>query len=108
MKGIERELQVIQERKHWPLSFDDLLDDSVIEAAFVNIRKLLLLYLLVPQSEAEVERGFSCVKMIMADKRTNLGSESLEALMRLFHRNKSFSAEEVINIIEIWQSCFSR
>ena len=45
------------------------------------------------------------MKMIMAGKRTNFDSESLEALMRLSHRNESFSAEKVSNIIEIWQSC---
>ena len=43
------------------------------------------------------------MKMIMTGERTNLDSESLEALMRLSHRDKSFSAEEV-NIVEIWQS----
>ena len=85
MKEIERELQVIQEKKQSPLTVDDLLDDSVIEVAFLNIRKLL--YLLVPQSEAVVERVFSFMKMIITDKKANLDSESLEALMCLSHRN---------------------
>ena len=93
MKEIERELQVIQEKKQSPLTVDDLLGDSVIEVAFANIRKLLLLCLLVPQSEAVVERDFSRMKLIMTDKRTILDSESLEALIRLSHRNESFSAE---------------
>ena len=53
------------------------------EAVFLNIRKLLVLYLLLPQSEAVVERSFLCKKMIMTDKKTNLVSESLEALKRL-------------------------
>ena len=88
--------------KQSPLTVGDLLGDSVIKAAFPNIRKLLL-YLEVPQSEAVVRMGFSCLKMIMTDQITNLDSESLEALMRLSHRDKSFSAEEV-NIVEIWQS----
>ena len=50
MKEIERKLQVIQEKKQSPLTVNDLVGDSVIEATFQNIRKLLLLYLLVPQS----------------------------------------------------------
>ena len=58
MKNIVRELQVIQEKKQSPLTVNDVLGDSAIEAAFPNIRKLLLLYLLVPQSEAVVERLF--------------------------------------------------
>ena len=53
------------------------------EAVFLNIRKLLVLYLLLPQSEAVVERSFLYMKMIMTDKKTNLVSESLEALKRL-------------------------
>ena len=48
------------------------------------------------------------MKMIMTGEKTNLDSESLEALMRLSHRDNSFSAAEVNNIIEIWQSCCSR
>ena len=48
------------------------------------------------------------MKMIMTGKRTNLDLESLEALICLSHRNKSFSAEEVNNIIEIWQSYCSQ
>lgn len=88
--------------KQLSLTVDNLLGDSVIKTAFPNIRKLLL-YLEVPQSQAAVGMGFSSLKMIMTDQRTNLDSEKLEALMCLSHRGKSFSAEEV-NIIEIWQS----
>ena len=106
MKEIERKLQVMQEKKQSPLTVSDLVGDSVIEAAFQNIRKLLLLYILVPQSETAIERSFSCMKM-MTNTRTNLDSESFEALMYLSHRNKSFSAEAVNNIIEIWQCCCS-
>ena len=90
MKEIERELQVIQEKKQSPLTVDDLIGNSVVEAAFLNIRKLLLLYLLVLQSEAVIERAFSYMKMIMTGKRTNLDSKSLEALILLSHKNKSF------------------
>ena len=57
-KEIEKELQVIQEKKQSPQTVDDLLGNSVIVVAFPNIRKLLLLYLLVPQSEASIQRGF--------------------------------------------------
>ena len=90
MKEIERELQVTQEKKQSPLTVDDLIGNSVVEAAFLNIRKLLLLYLLVLQSEAVIERAFSYMKMIMTGKITNLDSKSLEALILLSHKNKSF------------------
>ena len=58
MKEKERELQVIQGKKQSPLTVDDLLGNSVIKAALPNIRKLLLLYSLVPQSEPVVKMGF--------------------------------------------------
>ena len=45
MKKTERELQVIQERKQSPLTVDDLLGNSVIEAAFPNIRKLIVIFI---------------------------------------------------------------
>ena len=61
MKERERELQVIQGKKQSPLTVDDLLGDSVIKAAFPNVRKLLLLYSLVPQSEPVVKMGFFCM-----------------------------------------------
>ena len=72
MIEIKRGLQVIHEKKQAPLTVDDLLSDLVIEVAFPNIRKLLLISLLVLQSEAVVERGFSCMNMVMTDKGANL------------------------------------
>ena len=89
MKEIEREWQVIEEKLRSLLTVDDLLGDSVIDRGCLSEIKKPLLYLLVPQSEAVVERGFSCMKMIMTDRRTNLNSESLEAFMHLSHGNKS-------------------
>ena len=101
-------MQVIQQKKQSPLTVADFLGASVVKTAFPNISKLLLLYLLVPQSEAVIESGFSCMKMIMAYKRTTWDSEKFEGLMRLPKRNKSFYAKEVNYFTEIWQSCCNR
>ena len=101
MKTIERALQVIQEKKNSPLTVNDLLSYSVIEVVSPNLRKLLLLYLQALQSKSVIERSFSCMKMIMINKRINFDSGSLVALTCLSHRNKFFSAGEVNNVIEI-------
>ena len=45
MKEIERELQVIQKKKQSPLTVDDLLGNSVIEAAFPNIRPTVIIFI---------------------------------------------------------------
>ena len=68
-----------------PVTAIGLLADSVLTSAFPNIYILLRLYVLVPQSEAVVERGFSRMKLTMNERRTNLDQKSLEALMRISH-----------------------
>lgn len=108
VKELKKELHEAQQKCKTPITAEDLLKDTVVEAAFPNIRKLLLLYILIPQSEAVVERGFSKMKLIMNDKRTNLDNESLEALMRLSYKANPLTAEEVNEIIEIWRSCSRR
>ena len=81
-----------------------MLDDSVVESAFPNIQKLLCLYVLIPQSEAVVESGFSKMKLIMNDKRTRLEPESLDSLMRISYNSEPLSSEEVNTIINVWKT----
>ena len=83
IKAIEREIVETKGKILVPVTPLDLLDDSVMESAFRNIRKLLRLYVLIPQSEAVVEGGFSKMKLIMTDKRTRVEPESLDTLMRI-------------------------
>ena len=45
MKEIERELQVIQKKKQSPLTVDDLLGNSVIEAPIPNIRPTVIIFI---------------------------------------------------------------
>ena len=85
-----------------------MLDDSVVESAFPNIRKLLRLYVLLPQSEAVVERGFSKMKLIMTDKRTRLEPESINSLMRISYNSGPLSTEEVNAVIDVWKTSRSR
>ena len=83
IKIAEEELLGIQNKQKEPLTTKELLNDSVVSSAFPTIRYLLKLFILVPMSEAIVERGFSKMKLIMTDKRTRLDDKSLDALMRI-------------------------
>ena len=76
----------------------------MVESTFPNIGKLLRLYVLIPQSEAVVERGFSNMKLIMTDKRTRLEPESLDFLMRISYNSEPLSAEEVNAVIDVWKT----
>ena len=78
LKEIEDKLSLIAEKVHNPLSVEDLLQDSVIETAFPSIQQLLKIYVLIPMSEAIVERGFSKMGQIVTKKRTTLDYNSLE------------------------------
>ena len=77
-----------------PLNALDLLDDGVIESAFPNVKILLQLLVLIPQPKAVVERGFSKMKLIMTDKRTNLDPKSLESLMRISFKSSALCSKE--------------
>ena len=103
IKVIEREIVETKGKILAPVTTLDLLDDSVVESAFPNIQKLLCLYVLIPQSEAVVESGFSKMKLIMNDKRTRLEPESLDSLMRISYNSKPLSSEEV-NTIIVWKT----
>ena len=64
-QGIKRETVETKSKTLALVTALDLLDNSVVESAFSNIRNLLRLYVLIPQSE-----GFS--KINMTDKCTSL------------------------------------
>ena len=83
IKAIKREIVETKGKNLAPATALALLHDKVVESVFPNIRKLLCLYVLIPQSEAVVEKGFSKMKLIMTDKRTRLEPESLDSLMRI-------------------------
>ena len=57
-----------------PVAVESLLDDTVLSAAFPTIRRLIKVYVILPYSEAVVERGFSKVNLIMTKKKCSLDS----------------------------------
>ena len=72
MREIEDELYITAEKVNDSLSVENLLKDTVVKTAFPNIRRLLKSYILIPSSEAVVERGFSKMGQIITKKRTSL------------------------------------
>ena len=88
IKAIKREIVETKGKILAPVITLDLLDSSVVESAFLNIRKLLHLYVLILQLETVVERGFSKIKVIMTDKYTRLEPESLNSLMRISYNSE--------------------
>ena len=99
-----RELKDIEAKCKLPLNALDLLNDGVIESAYPNVKILLRLLALIPQLEAVVERGFSKMKLIMTNKRTNLDPKSFDSLMRISFKSNALCPEEINKIICIWSS----
>ena len=99
----EAEVEATKTKLETPLSVIDLLADEVIKQAFPSIYRLLKIYLLIPHSEAVVERGFSKMKLIMTKKRTDLDSKNLDALMRLSYNNEKLTDLDVSCIIDTWK-----
>ena len=102
VKKLKEELNNIEEKLRSPIKVEDMLRDRVVEAAFPNIRRLLKIFILIP--DAVTERGFSKMNFIMNERRTRLVVKSLEALMRLSYHSSKLSHEEINNIIGIWKS----
>ena len=69
---LKKELEHLYTKIENPVLVEDLLRDIVVESTFPNVRRLLIIYLLVQHTEAVVERGFSKMGQIMTKKRCSL------------------------------------
>ena len=105
---LESEIKLAETKINEPVSVADLLQDNVIEHAFPNIRRLLLLYVLIPHTEAIVERGFSRMGQIMTKKRSTLDDRSLDMLMRISYRKEPLNTVELKQIIDVWKGIKER
>ena len=102
-RELEEQAQHLTSKAAEPIGVEDLLKDKFISEALPTIRRLLKIYLLLPQSEAVVERGFSKMKLIMTKRRTALDSLNLDALMRLSYQQEKFHDSEIETIMYIWK-----
>ena len=108
IKTVETEIEATKRKIKEPVLVEDLLSDIVIEQGFPNIRRLLILYLLIPHTEAVVERGFSRMAQIMTKKRCTLDGKSLDILMRISYRKEPLQTGEVSQIFDIWKGMKER
>ena len=86
------------------MAVENLLDDTVLSTAFPNIRRLLKFYVIIPFSEAVIERSFSKINLIMTKKRCSLDSINLDALMRILFRKKKLETHEIEEVMDIWKN----
>ena len=80
-KQLKSLIKEVEQKISYPLTMEDLLADKVVGAAFPTVCRLLKICILLPQSEAGVERRFLKMKLPMTKQRTSLDSKSLDALM---------------------------
>ena len=83
---------------------ENLLDDTVLSAAFPTIQRLLKVYVIIHFSEAVVEKVFSKMNLIMTKRRRSLDSINLDALLQFHFGKKSWRANETEEVIDIWKN----
>ena len=88
MKAIEAELSETKKKMSSPVAVENLLYDTVLSAAFPTIWRLLKVYVIIPFSEAVVERSFVKMNFIMTKKRCSLDKINLDAVMQISIRKK--------------------
>ena len=69
VKVIEAELSEITKKMCSLVAVEYLLDDTALSTAFPTICRLLKVYVIIPFSEAVVERCFSKMNVTMTKKR---------------------------------------
>ena len=88
-------------RKSNPLSFEDLLQDNIVETVFPNVWCLMKIYVLIPMSEAFGERGFSKMGQIITKKGIALDNNSLEIWMCILYHKQSLNTNDVKPVLEL-------
>ena len=84
------------------------LYDTVLSTAFPTIRRLLKVYVIIPFSEAVVERGLSKINFIMTKKRCSLDSINLDTLKRISFWKKKLEIQEIEEVIDTWKNTKNR
>ena len=98
---LQKELEHLNTKTENPVLVEHLLRDIVAESTFPNVRRLLIIYLLLPHTETIVERGFSKMSQIMTKKRCSLDDNSLDLLMCISRNKKSLTTKDTTQILDI-------
>ena len=105
---LEKGLEHLNTKIENPVLVEDLLRDIVVESLLPNVWPLLIIYLLVPRTEAVAERGFSKKSQIMAKKRCLLDDNSLNLLMRISHNKENLTTKDTTQVMDIWSGLSER
>ena len=81
---------------------------TVLSTTFPTIRRLLTVYVIIPFSEAVVERAFSKINPIMTKKRCSLNSIKLDALMQILFQKKKLENHGIEEVIDVWKNTKNR
>ena len=67
-----------------------------------------MIYVIIPFSEAVVERAFSKINPIMTKKRCSLNSINLDALMQILFQKKKLENHGIEEVIDVWKNTKNR
>ena len=83
--------------------YRQLSDDEILQESYPTMMPLYKMALLVPQSTAVVERGFSAMNDICTDLRS-LGQMSLDALMRIHLCHDNINDQDYENMVDMFKN----
>ena len=105
---LEKELEHLNTKLENPVLVEDLLRDIVVESAFPNVWRLLIIYLVVPHTEVVNECSFLKMGQIMTKKRCLLDDNSLGLLMHISHNKESLTTKDTTQVTDIWSELSGR
>ena len=105
---LEKQIERLNIKTENHVLVKDLLQDIVVESAFPSVQHLLIIYLLVPNTEQFFERGFLKMGQIMTKKKCSLDDNSFDLLMRISHNKESLTTKDTKQVMDIWYGLSER
>ena len=105
---LEKQIERLNIKTENHVLVKDLLQDIVVESAFPSVQHLLIIYLLVPNTEQFFERGFLKMGQIMTKKKCSLDDNSFDLLMRISHNKESLTTKDTTQVMDIWSGLSER
>ena len=103
-----KELERLNTKLENPVLVEDLLQDIVVESAFPNVWRLLIIYLVMPHTEVVNECSFLKMGQIMTKKRRLLDGNSIGLLMCISHNKESLTTKDTTQVTDIWSELSGR
>ena len=97
---LEKELEHLNTKIENPVLVGDLLRDTVVESAFPNVRRLLIIFSC--HTRKLLAHSFSKMGQIMTKKRRSLDDNSLDLFMRISHTKENLTTKDTTQVMDIW------